>query len=211
MPRPATISDDTILQAAREIFLEHGAGATTSAVAERAGISEGSIFKRFRTKDALFQHAMQVTDPGWLVDIERRVGTATVREHLIQLGAQGIELFRREIPLHMMSWSNPEASALARKKMQKGTPPAIRGAQKLAAYFAAEMELGRIKESDPQILARCFGGSLYQFAAFEVMFGAAKLMPMPADEYVLGLVDLIWAGVAPKERRRTNIRGRAIY
>ena len=59
MPRPVSIQDDVILRAAREIFLEKGWDATTSEIAAKAGVSHGIIFKRFKTKQALFQSAMQ--------------------------------------------------------------------------------------------------------------------------------------------------------
>ena len=54
MARTRTISDEQILDAAQAVFLEQGPQATTSAIADRAGISEGTIFKRFPTKQALF-------------------------------------------------------------------------------------------------------------------------------------------------------------
>ena len=38
--RPLSISDDTILDAAKAVFVEEGVGATTAKIAERAGISE---------------------------------------------------------------------------------------------------------------------------------------------------------------------------
>ncbi|MEO6418509.1 MAG: helix-turn-helix domain-containing protein, partial [Polyangiaceae bacterium] len=57
--RPPTISDDRLLEAAREVFLARGIRATTAEVAERAHVSEGTIFHRYKTKDALFSAAMQ--------------------------------------------------------------------------------------------------------------------------------------------------------
>jgi len=54
MPRPVSIQDEVILNAARELFLERGLDVATSEIAARAGVSQGTIFKRFRTKQALF-------------------------------------------------------------------------------------------------------------------------------------------------------------
>ena len=49
MARPQTIHTDTILAAARDEFLAQGfTTATTARIAKRAGVSEGTIFKRFR-------------------------------------------------------------------------------------------------------------------------------------------------------------------
>ncbi len=60
MGRPRTISDDAILEAARAVFMRDGTQATTAGVAREAGVSEGTIFKRFRTKTELFQTALGV-------------------------------------------------------------------------------------------------------------------------------------------------------
>ena len=54
MGRPRLIEDDAILAAAREVFLARGAAATTQDVAERVGLSQAAIFKRFATKQELF-------------------------------------------------------------------------------------------------------------------------------------------------------------
>ena len=59
MPRPVTIQDSAILDAARRVFLVRGYSASTAEIARRAGVSEGSLFKRFRTKTALFLAAIQ--------------------------------------------------------------------------------------------------------------------------------------------------------
>src|SRR5688572_23503921 len=61
--RPKVISDEALLAIAREVFLERGIRATTAEVAERAGIAEGTVFLRFKSKDALFRAAVCV-DPG---------------------------------------------------------------------------------------------------------------------------------------------------
>jgi len=37
--RPPSISEETILDAAKAVFMEEGVGATTARIAERAGIS----------------------------------------------------------------------------------------------------------------------------------------------------------------------------
>src|SRR3954470_13263750 len=57
--RPPTIDFERLLAVAREVFLERGIRATTLEVAQRAGVSEGSLFHRFKTKDALFRAAMR--------------------------------------------------------------------------------------------------------------------------------------------------------
>ena len=62
MPRPATISTEHILDVARREFLARGYGVSTSHIASEAGISEGTIYKRFVTKEALFRASMGLPD-----------------------------------------------------------------------------------------------------------------------------------------------------
>jgi AcrR family transcriptional regulator len=58
MARRPSIRDEDILEAAREIFLAKGIRATTAEVAERARVSEGILFHRFKSKEGLFRAAL---------------------------------------------------------------------------------------------------------------------------------------------------------
>ncbi len=64
--RPLTDRQHRILEAATEVFAERGfEGAATAEIAQRAEVSEGSMFKRFRTKKDLL---LAVTGP-YLLEI----------------------------------------------------------------------------------------------------------------------------------------------
>ena len=67
MARTARITEERILEAAREVFLAEGFGAQTAKIAQRAGVSEGSIFKRFATKEALFYVLLAVVAVALLI------------------------------------------------------------------------------------------------------------------------------------------------
>src|SRR5262245_41182946 len=153
MVRPAVITESQILEAARNVFLERGITATTAEVAKRAGIAEGSIFKRFRTKVDLFRAAMQPTmdDPEWLRSLGSQTGSGDLQQTLVTVGHQAIEFFRQIMPLHMMNWSNP---ACARQIGDADTPvnsPALRALKRVTAFFEAEMRAGRMRRHDPEI------------------------------------------------------------
>jgi AcrR family transcriptional regulator len=81
---------ERILEAALREFAESGSrGATTRRIAEAAGVNEVTLFRRFGSKDALLQHAMQWASEQVLVlqlpavpeDPEAEL-TAWSREHL---------------------------------------------------------------------------------------------------------------------------------
>lgn len=53
MRRDAKVNRDRILDAADDVFGEHGAGSSTEAVAGRAGVGIATVFRHFPTKDDL--------------------------------------------------------------------------------------------------------------------------------------------------------------
>jgi AcrR family transcriptional regulator len=200
MARPTSITDEQILKAARAVFLERGARATTADVARRAGIAEGSVFHRFKTKDELFIAAMraEVEEPEWLCHLIAKVGRGDLRTNLEEAAMEAIEFFRRVIPLQIMSWSRDPKSVVPRHLIGRGgdTPP-LRAIRRLASVFDAEMRAGRLRRHDPEIMARVFGGSLHHYAFFEILAQANAVLPLPAEMYVRGLVHLIWSGAGP--------------
>ena len=56
--RPRQISDEEILEGACACFLEHGPGVSTQVIADRLGISQPALFKRFNTKEELMISAL---------------------------------------------------------------------------------------------------------------------------------------------------------
>jgi len=59
-PRSPTV-DQAILQAALELFIEHGvAGASIEKIARRAGVAKTSIYRRWSSREALLAQAIEV-------------------------------------------------------------------------------------------------------------------------------------------------------
>jgi AcrR family transcriptional regulator len=199
MARPVSIKDETIIAAAREVFLERGIQATTAEVAERAGVSEGSVFKRFKSKVDLFRAAMsdRLTEPSWPRELLATVGKGDVRENLNVAGLQIVTFFRELMPLMMMSWSNPAPNGLPHL-ISGPNPPPVRVLKCVIGYFDAEMRAGRIRVQDPEIVARAFVGSINNFVFFDLLHAANGELPLAAETYVRGLVSLLWSGIEPR-------------
>ncbi|WP_373048569.1 TetR/AcrR family transcriptional regulator [Vulgatibacter sp.] len=194
MARPSTITNEQILEAARAIFLEKGFAASTAAIARRAGVSEGSIFKRFATKEELFLAAMGVSEgPAPLKNLQALVGTGSVKENLLEIGMGMLAFLEELLPRVTMVWSTTSPA-----KMFEGMsePPPVKGLKMLTNYLDAEQRLGRIRRCDPELAARTFLGGLLQYAFFD-MIGANRWMPLAAPTYVRGLVEVIWLGLEP--------------
>ncbi len=204
MIRPSTITTEQILDAAREVFLEKGIQATTAEVARRADVAEGSIFKRFRTKHELFRRAMEPTvqDPEFLRKLPQRVGNGDLRRHLFEFGTEMLTFMRRLMPLMMMSWSNRKFGLP--KHLSVPDPPPVRAVRRIAAFFEAEMRLKRLRQHDPEILARVFVGSVQNYVFLELLLKAQNQPSIPAEDYLRGLVQLLWTGAAPAKRKESS-------
>lgn len=193
MPPRRRIEDDTLLAAARAVFLEHGVHATTAAVAARAGVSEALLFKRFGTRDALFGRATGATGPAWLALLAP--SDRPLPELLDELAHGMIAHLRDEMPRSMLRWSREPARA----PFDSAQAAPVEGHRRLAAFFEQEMRRGRMRRSDADILARVFSGAIVAFAMGE-MTGLATQLPIATHTFVRGLVDALWRGAAPEIR-----------
>ena len=197
MARPQSISDEEILEAARDVVLEHGVQVATSVIAEEAGISEGTIFRRFETKETLFHKAMGIPrDPEWF-DLARELHDHDdVEDALLILGTELVEFFTDMIPKISMLMS----CGAAEPDMFEGDAdaPPIRAIRALRDFFAAHQRAGRLQNFDPEIAARMFLGSIFHFCFAEVS-GINRFAAMPEKSFIRGAVDTILRGIASEK------------
>jgi AcrR family transcriptional regulator len=210
MARPTTITTEQILLAAREVFLEKGISGTTHEVARRAGVAEGSIFKRYKTKEDLFLEAMKPAGevPPWAEHLIARSGQGDIRENLIASAHEVLAFFRELMPLIMMSWSAAGTTGAPEHLRGPDCLP-IRTMKAVARFFEAEMRAGRIVRHNPEVLARCYIGSLQNYVFFEVMFKTEGMPSLPEKAFVRGLVELLWRGLDPGELSQAAPKRRA--
>ncbi len=196
MSRPRTIDDAQILEAARAVFLERGVRASTASIARAAGVSEGTIFKRFDTKQELFFAAMGLPRPIQAAKLlAGRAGQGDVRTHLVEVSLEIIAFLREMIPRMTLLCAHP---AYDPKVIFAGDdePPPVRVIRGLAAWIAAECEAGRVGHCEPEKVARVLLGSLHNFVFWEVA-GLSRGSSETAREYAEGVVDLLWLGIGP--------------
>lgn len=196
MARPSTISREKIVEAARTLFLREGINASTQAIARAAGVSEGSIFKRFSTKDDLFEAAMGVPKLEFVAGFSQRVGCGEIREQLVDVCLELVAFFRELIPSVMMVWARGSNPVEAMRSSDH--PPPLVILRALADYLAAEIELGRLSARDPELTARVIVGSLHNFAFLETV-GVYLKAPIEDRPFCEDLIGLLWDGVAPEQ------------
>lgn len=197
MSRPKLISDDALIQIAQAHFFRDGFRASTTAIALEAGVSEATLFKRFSTKMGLFQRAMGLPQCKVMDNADERVGKGDVREQLREIAQEMLTFFEELVP-RLAAFSGVPGLNPFELLSQDQAPPPLVILRALTNYLEAEMDQGRIKRSDPEVLARVVMGSLYNFAFFKHLRLFAR-QPMADERYVRELVDLIWMGVKPPE------------
>lgn len=174
-----------LLDAATEIFAESGLAAPTAAISKRAGVSEGSFFTYFKTKDelliALYRDLrLQLADAVMnafprrgsvrerLAHIWERYVTWGVKNRvarkalrLVSMSPAIMDEVRAESSVLFAEIDQLEADALEQKKM-KLLPPRMSGAVLKAL---AEMTMDLI-DRDPKRAAKL------RAAGFELLWGA---------------------------------------
>ena len=193
MTRPKTITDEQILEAARELFLEQGYGVTTARIATRAGVSEGTLFKRFKSKEDLFLAATMAPDQDELESrFEELIGKGDLKQNLGVLCHQLIDLLREMLPRIMMLKTHPNFQNIMGNHPD---PPPLRALQTLTRFFKGEMKLGRIERSDPEIPARILLGSCNHYVILE-LHGLNERTKMSTEAFSEGVVNFMWKSLA---------------
>jgi AcrR family transcriptional regulator len=203
MARPTVIKDDALLTAARDVFLERGVSATTAEVAARAGVSEGTLFKRFGTKNHLFECAMgAASDTAGLVErVAYGAKDKPIESIFEELGDALFAKFRQIIPLilmHMAGAASHEQSV----PFGTGTPPPLRLLAAVEGLFGALVEDRKLAKVDVPVLARMFVGAIWQYVFLDYAmrrFAGMEAHPMDPSEFVRAHTRILLSGAAPKD------------
>lgn len=170
MARPVTIDNGAILATARRVFLKHGFQVPASRVAREAGVSEGSLFKHFKTKTALFRAAMEVEsqEQEWEALLMRSVGEGDMQRTLQDVALRMLRHLQRVMPCVMMVSSS--GVTFTRAGGCEDEAPPRRLIRVFVRYFRAEIRAGRMAMASPEIQAHAFVGAISHYVFCEHAF-----------------------------------------
>jgi AcrR family transcriptional regulator len=202
MARPPKITNEEILAAARQVFLEQGGNASTLLIAEKAGISEASIFKRFATKQALFLAAMGITEiRAWVDVLANDTPSAAIKSELIEICGQMLDFYREVMPrvfMMMTQGNSPHPPAMP-------SPP-VRDTQLLARYLDRAIAKGYLRSCDTMTVAHMVVGAMTHYVVTQNI--ATKLpVDLPSPEmksieptiFIHNLIEIILTGITAIE------------
>jgi AcrR family transcriptional regulator len=192
---------DKVLRAASDLFAERGyTGTTTRAIAERAGVNEVTIFRRFENKlgvlKALGAHWGEA-QAGFAV--EHAVDPADTRATLLSLARMEVASARENggaaIRLAFEARSVPEVAELV------GDGPK-RNQEGLAQYMAMRQAAGDLRDDvEPEAMAEAFFSLTSSYVMYRMVLGGPEIPAnVEADRRIEQLVELFWTGAAPSSR-----------
>jgi len=187
-----------LIDATRSVVREVGyAHASTRAIAQAAGVAEGTIYRHFPDKAALFFATVLAANApivAWVTTLPARAGEGTVEANLAEVAVRLASLRDQILPLELAIAADPElaaqrraAMAAAGSSLPPGPPEAV------AAYLAAEQQLGRVRaDLDPREAATVLLGMLLALGTIPTL-GDEGLSP----ERVASVVRLLVRGIQP--------------
>ncbi|MFF5208872.1 TetR/AcrR family transcriptional regulator [Streptosporangium sp. NPDC000396] len=195
---------DRILDAAAHVMRVHGlARATTREIAKAAGYSEATLYKHFRDKVDLFLAVLAERTPAnlrpLLADLPARAGRGTVRDTLVEVARAAIGFYGETFPMAASLFAEPQILAAHRDAVHERGAGPHHVNQALAAYLAAERNLGRIRrECDPEAAATLLLGACFQHA-FLNSFSGKENDQESAERLAAALTDTLTLGLSPQD------------
>ncbi|HIJ65883.1 MAG TPA: TetR/AcrR family transcriptional regulator [Candidatus Hydrogenedentes bacterium] len=187
-----------VMDAALEVFSQKGFGAATmDEIAAEAGISKGTIYLYFPSKDELFLAMVRARLDEVLellpqVPLDQALDLEGLAKHL---GKELLDIlmsprFSKVFPLVMAEVNHLPG---LKKLYQEEILPKVN--IELADILEAGMALGFVKRAGPVIAARCLLGMFMVFSLTQEVFGAKEVTPMHSDEIVDTIVSIFFHGL----------------
>lgn len=162
MRKDAVLKRKELLRHATEMFLEMGyEKASMNNLVKRSGSSKSTIYKHFRSRQALFIAVLDEKLRDHLAPIENLdLTTLSVEEGLKLIGRTGLKVItsKDHINLCRSIYAEAERIPYVGKTYYEHGPR--RGMAGVAKYLSAMVETGRIRCADPTMAAEYFWGMI---------------------------------------------------
>jgi AcrR family transcriptional regulator len=192
-----------ILEAAVEVFAERGfEGATTAAIAQRAGVAEGTLFKRYRTKRDLL---LAVLGP-YLLEIGA-TGLRPILESALDDDSLGLQDFLLAVVRDRVRFARSQP-AIIRILVQEAPfhPEVLAGVAGLGSTAIRVVErFQRRGEIDPALPPATIVRMVFCTLAGLLLGDVFVLLPSPDDPRALeDTVQVLARGLAPQGEREAG-------
>lgn len=205
MGRRPKVTQEEVLQAAREAFSERGfEGTTLTAIAARLDVSPAALLRHAPTKEALFTAAMANGPREMQIPMEflsEVADDADPRQVLRRLAEAFVPFAEGKLDEHVARWMRCKSEPGGELRIRLPFDPAARpsppqrGLALVEDYFRRAAAAGRLEVADPRAAALAFMGSLHSFVFLQRVMRILD-PPMPLDRYLETLLD-VWCPGRP--------------
>ena len=188
LERPAADTTDNakrrqILDGARKVFLAHGFdGASMGEIAKAAGVSKGTLYVYFDSKETLFE-ALTLAERGSLAEALFRLDedSPDTRAVLRKLGISFLEMMVRPDHVSSVRMVIGAADKFPRfGKLFYESGPQV-GVRRLGAYLNRQVEAGRLTIDDTDLAAQQFLDLCASRILKSLLFGATTETPKAGE------------------------------
>ena len=193
---------ERLIEAAERVMRERGiAGATTKEIARAAGMSEGTLYNHFTSKEEIFLAVLNERLPPFVAligSLPDRAGSGTVGATLEEVASAALAFYHDAIPMGASFFADPELLARHRALLQAREAGPQRANEAVAAYLRAEQERGRVlPEVDAAAMAYLLLGACFQRAYWAEFLGEAA-SPQAEMQFVHDIVQALLRGALPQ-------------
>lgn len=190
-----------IVDAARRAFGAKGyLGATLDDVAREAGITKGTIYLYFASKEALFGEVVRAYADEMFGALRAEAASGRpghARDLLRLLVTQLLRVFRRPDYQAMVRLIIGEAGRFPDEVEAIYRDVLLERLRQLAALFAAAMDRGEMRRMDPLLVARCAVGMVWHYALVQETLRGERVTPWPEAVVVDTFSGILWEGLRP--------------
>lgn len=197
---------EVILEGAMQEFITCGyAAASMDRIAVAAKVSKPTLYSYFRDKAGLFtaliQQIIQGSRKHRLIERERLL-QLPLRDSLKQIATISLNQISGKQPIftliRLIIGESGRFPALAQTFVRNSEKPML---EELSYLFAHHPDL---KATNPDILARCFHGSIVYYIIVQEILHGEEILPLERDRFIDGLIDLIVGQQSNARARFTN-------
>ncbi len=188
------IRRELILRAAREKFKEKGFhAATTSEIARRAGVAEGTIFNYFKTKKDLLFALLEPFNTQVMGDFFREATGETDKDSLRLFLKSHLSFVKDNLVLFKILLYESQFYPELRERFIKEV--VLKTLKPVEKHLAAGINSGEYRDIDPNTAARAFVGMLTVFVAWSEILHAEPYVQFDENAVIEEVIDIFLNGI----------------
>lgn len=188
------ITQEKVLNAAEKIFGSKGYhGSTTKEIAEEAGVSEGIIFKYFKTKKELLVNLVVPIISKTAVSLLGSGSDGDLEEFINKVFQDRIKFFKRVFPLMKIIFFENELDDSLRNKIFQELLSSV--AKEIQNIYQKRIDSGELRDIDAFDMARTMMSLLIGMATMNEISKGKLFDPYKVEDFIPKSIDIFLRGI----------------